>query len=226
MRYKAVLFDLDGTLMDDDAAERAGARAFKRRHGDRIPHPEEGFTDTWHAILNKHALRYDAGEITFEESRRERMRDITGQPLTAVEADAIFAEYLADYEAAWNAYPDTAPSLDRLAGFKLGIVTNWQEAQQRRKLAAVGILDRFPVVVGMEPGKYIKPHAPIFHLACEKLGVLPAECVFVGDHLEKDARGSTAAGMRGIWLNRLGLPPVEGVEMMTSLDELVALLLG
>ncbi len=226
MTIRAVLFDLDGTLMDDDAAERAGALAFKRRHGDRVPHPEEGFTEVWHAVLNKHALRYDAGEITFEETRRERMREITGRPLTAEEADAMFGEYLANYEAAWNAYPDTAPSLDRLAAYKLGIVTNWQEAQQRRKLAAVGLLDRFPVIVGMEPGKYIKPHAPIFHLACGRLGVAPAECVFVGDHLEKDARGAAAAGMRGIWLNRTGRPPVDGVETITSLDELPARLLA
>ena len=223
MRYRAILFDLDGTLIDDDAATDAGARAFHRRHAARISHPAEGFEKRWHDVLLKHALRYDAGEISFEESRRERMREIMGEPLGAAEADALFAGYLADYEASTVAYADTVASLDALEGHAFGIVTNWAEAQQRKKLALSGILDRFQVVVGMVPGRYIKPHAPIFHLACQQLGVRAGECVFVGDHLEKDAKGSTAAGMRGIWLNRLGRPPVDGVETIASLAELPAL---
>jgi len=49
----------------------------------------------------------------------------------------------------------------------------------------------------------------------------PKQIYFIGDNLEKDARASARAGMRGIWLNRYGKEKAADVEMIGSLDELV-----
>jgi FMN phosphatase YigB (HAD superfamily) len=68
-----------------------------------------------------------------------------------------------------------------------------------------------------------KPAPAVFQDALRLAGVGPDEAVHVGDSLEGDVDGARAAGLRAILLQRHGEPP-EGVETITSLAELPALL--
>jgi putative hydrolase of the HAD superfamily len=51
----------------------------------------------------------------------------------------------------------------------------------------------------------------------------PSRALFIGDHLEIDARASTAAGLRGVWLNRNGAPGFFDGPIIRTLSELVTL---
>jgi len=57
----------------------------------------------------------------------------------------------------------------------------------------------FNAIVISEAGDVRKPERGIFDLTLGRLGVTPAEAVFVGDHPEIDIRGARDAGMRAIW---------------------------
>lgn len=61
-------------------------------------------------------------------------------------------------------------------------------------------------------------------MACVHLGVPPHAAVYVGDQLEVDALAATAAGLRGIWLNRTGDAVPPGVEAVDNLSDLPSLL--
>jgi hypothetical protein len=63
-------------------------------------------------------------------------------------------------------------------------------AYQRRKLEAVGSLDRLRVVVGIDAVGVGKPDPRMFHRPCEALGVAPGEAAYVGDELDVDARAA------------------------------------
>ncbi len=69
-----------------------------------------------------------------------------------------------------------------------------------------------------------KPDPRALELACVHIGVPPHAAVYIGDRLEVDALAATAAGSRGIWLNRTGgvVPP--GVEAVDNLNDLPGLL--
>jgi putative hydrolase of the HAD superfamily len=54
--------------------------------------------------------------------------------------------------------------------------------------------------------------------------VPPHAAVYIGDRLEVDARAATAAGLRGIWLNRMGDAVPTGVEAVDNLTDLPGLL--
>ena len=56
------------------------------------------------------------------------------------------------------------------------------------------------------------------------LGVPPHAAVYIGDRLEVDALAATAAGLRGIWLNRTGDAVPPGVEAVDNLTDLPSLL--
>jgi putative hydrolase of the HAD superfamily len=79
------------------------------------------------------------------------------------------------------------------------------------------------VIISAEIG-IRKPRPEIFLAACERVGVAPAEALFVGDSFENDVVGAKRIGMDAAWLNPSGLPlPMEGPRPNHILPELTAL---
>ena len=220
---RAVLFDLDGTLMDHDAARVAAIGA----HLPELP----ALADEWRRLEAIHYDEYASGCCSFQEQRRRRVRGIHvagGRPEPADAAcDAWFAAYLERYRAGWAAFDDVLPALAALAqalpDAALGIVTNGEGEPQRAKLAAIGLAERFPVVVASAEVGMAKPDPGIFLHACERLGVEPPAAAHVGDRLDLDAHGAASAGLRGIWLDRAGSGAApDGIVRILGLRELTA----
>lgn len=231
---RAVLFDLDGTLMDHDAARAAGLQAhlyswLPDLEADELARLEK----EWQRLEALHYDEYTRGECTFAEQRRRRvqgMRAALGHESTEeLSADAWFEAYLRHYRAAWRAFDDVLPALAALAiahpPVALGVVTNGEGKPQRAKLAAIGLGERFRVVVASGEEGVAKPEAEIFALACERLGVEQEQTAHVGDRLDLDAEGAAAAGLHGIWLDRLRTAPSPThVLRISTLRELPAAL--
>ena len=104
---------------------------------------------------------------------------------------------------AWDLYPDTLPTLTSLEsrGVELGIVSNF-DSRLYEILIGLGI-DRFfeSITISSFAGA-AKPSPQIFHRALRKHGVPPEVALHVGDSLREDAQAATAAGLRGILLDR------------------------
>ena len=94
------------------------------------------------------------------------------------------------------------PALEMLkrGGYLLGLITNGTHALQYRKLEMTGLSYVFDAVVVSGDAGVEKPDREIFLLACEKLGVSPEECVYVGDNRKNDVDGAADAGMKTVWL--------------------------
>ncbi len=233
---RAVLFDLDGTLMDHDAARVAGLQAHL---AGRLPELEarelERLDGEWRRLEALHYDEYASGRCSFQEQRRRRaygMHEALGRELESdAAADEWFAAYLGHYRGAWSAFEDAIPALDALVTvndeIKLAVVTNGEGEPQRAKLAAIGLAERFALVIASGEVGVSKPDRAIFLLACERLGVEPANAAHVGDRLDLDANGAARAGLRGIWLDRPGASapapptaPTAGVARISTLREL------
>jgi putative hydrolase of the HAD superfamily len=233
---RGVLFDVDDTLVDHDGARQTAIVAHLASLG--LDH-DDAAVSRWHLVEERHFARHLSGELSFQEQRRARVREMLGGSggegvhLDDAAADAWFAGYNARFEAAWTAYDDVAAALDVMAAHDLavGIVTNVGADLQRRKLERVGLGGRFEVVVGLDTFGFGKPDPRVFRHACELIGTEPGETYFVGDRLDHDAIGARDAGLRAIWLDRAGrwraelaagaeLP--EGIVRLSSLAELEA----
>lgn len=200
-----VFFDIDGTLVDHKFAEKAGAIQYYHEHKGIFKSSEEEFTKLWGDLAHKHFNRYLNKELSFDEQRRARIKELFRSveiELSDQDAESEFRTYLGFYRDNWKAFDDVIPCLNQLEGIQLGIISNGDYEQQIDKLKKVGLIGYFPTVVTSGEVGYSKPDIRIFMEACRKVGKVPTQCIYIGDDLTTDIFGSNAAGLKGIWLNR------------------------
>jgi putative hydrolase of the HAD superfamily len=214
---KAILFDLDDTLLD---RTRSLAEFVKEQH-----------------------RRYKLDHVAYETYHRRFLeldeRGYSAKPqlfqtlITEFAVPASVEALLADFEqGAWNSctlLPDAAAVLAELRarGYKLGVITNGEDWSQMRKLRVTGLLPLVDLIVISGNEQVKKPDPLIFMRAAERLAVRPAECAFVGDHARNDIYGAGAVGMKTIWYAGDQIWPAEHAvapaHTIQSLRELLAL---
>lgn len=179
-RFRAVLFDLDGTLVDSisfllECFTEAARTALGREIDPELVRPMVGMP-----------LR-----LMFERA---------GETLSEEQASACVTAYLASYrqQVAHRSplFADALPVLDDLRdrGLALGIVTGKTLEGLTRVLEPLGLTDRFGALVGCDHGGAHKPAPDGALAAASLLSVPPTETLVVGDSL-LDVEMGLAAGM-------------------------------
>ncbi|MFI9614169.1 HAD family hydrolase [Streptomyces sp. NPDC052023] len=230
MSIRAVVWDVDDTLFDYTTADRAGMHAHLAAEGllEAYESAERALAQ-WRAVTDSQWARFAAGEVSFEEQRRDRVRVFLGRELTDAEAEAWFERYLGHYEAAWALFPDVLPVLDSLAAsHRHAVLSNSSLHVQDRKLRVLGVHDRFEVILCAAEIGVSKPEAGAFLAVCEALDLPPHLVAYVGDHPEIDWRGAADAGLVSVWIDRNGVYTWDdapaGPHRIASLAELPAIL--
>ncbi|MDN5727158.1 MAG: HAD family hydrolase [Propionibacteriales bacterium] len=215
---RAILFDLDDTLLDHHSAAAAAVVDWAAELG--LAGGPDHVRARWAEASDRHYRRYQARELTFVEQRRERVREFLGHNLDDAEADDQFGRYLTRYEAGWAVFPDVRPALGRVraAGFAAAILTNGDASHQALKVRRLGLRD-LPVMASSEfPAG--KPDPRAFLGACARLGVAPAETLMVGDSLDNDVRGAEGADLQAVLLDRHDQHPSYEGPRITTLHDL------
>jgi putative hydrolase of the HAD superfamily len=121
-------------------------------------------------------------------------------------------------------YPDVLPALAELRdrGVARVVASNW-DCSLPDWLGPAGIMELVDGVVTSAEVGAGKPDARVFERALGVAGVAAGEALHVGDKVDNDVEGATAAGVRAVLIQREGEPP-RGVESVRSLLELPALL--
>ena len=176
---RAILFDLDGTLLDS-APDLVAALNHVRETENYDPIPV--------ADISRHASKGAVGLLT------------AGMPETDQQTFQAWRQRFLDFYAE-NSYRETGAydGVEELlhaietAGIPWGVVTNKIESLTGPVIEAAGWKNRAACVVCGDTVSESKPHpAPVLH-ACELMGVEPGVTIFAGDDL-RDIQAGQAAG--------------------------------
>ena len=215
---KAVLFDLDDTLYDRDAAYSAWAQTFVPLAFPAVDalRAQEIFA----ALIELDDHGYAAREALFV-GLHQRCPELT------LSLAACLEVYHQGLLQAIAPSPATTDFLEALTGAALpfGIITNGS-ARQRHKIELLGFDQLTSCIFISHLFGAKKPDPAIFLAAASRLQLPPGEILFVGDHPLNDVWGAHRSGMRTAWLRRATpwpetLPTAIADLTLDSLSELL-----
>ncbi len=189
---QAVVFDLDGTLLDRRRSFERFVRDQWERFAQRLQTVDQ--EQYVQALIELDGDGYAPRKALFTGV-------LTRFRLPCDMAETLLSDYRAGFPDACLLFPDAAPTLAslRASGLKLGLITNGSMRMQSRKLQCLALSPWFDTILISDAEGISKPDRQIFHRALERLDTNPAQAVFVGDHPEVDVAGARAAGMQAIW---------------------------
>jgi len=209
---EAIVFDMDGTLIDTSGVVPAAfSEVIRELGGPVLGHDDviESYVIGPPAAIMEHFLGRPVGEGELERYHERLDAEAHRQRLAP--------------------YPGIAEVLDDLAEMPLGVFTNADRGNLRVLLGAAGILGRFDAVVGAdEVAPRFKPNPDGLLLTCERLAMDPAGTAYVGDG-PLDAETARGAGARAVaagWGHQLEDPSAFDLVVDTPTELPAALGLG
>jgi putative hydrolase of the HAD superfamily len=191
---KAIIFDLDNTLVDFmTMKDRAIDAAVHAMVDSGLEMTQAQAKEKINAIYKREGIEY---QQVFDEFLKLEYGTIDNKIISA----GIVA-YRTAREAALKPYPKVFPTLIELIrmGIKLAIVSDAPSNEAWLRLSYLNFHHLFDVIITYDESREKKPSPAPFNLALDKLKLSPKECLMIGDWAERDVVGAKAVGMKTVF---------------------------
>lgn len=222
MGFKAVFFDLDGTLYDYSRGDRLGKEAIVSYMKEHFSLEPDVTRDALRRAFreSRERIGYDSGSTHNRLIRYQMMLEDLSLPIHP-HAMALAALYWDTLIGQASPEPGLVPLLKTLkaAGLVTGVGTNMTAMIQFRKLDALGLWPWIDVLVTSEEVGTEKPDRKVFDWCARKAGLANGECIYIGDTWGHDVAGAEKAGMAGILYKGKESDPVPPDSRILSFEE-------
>ncbi|ARI75578.1 HAD family hydrolase [Halobacillus mangrovi] len=189
---KAVIFDLDGTLLNRDASVNLFIENQYKRLAHRLSHiPKEKYIQRFIELDQR-------GYVWKDRVYQQLIKEFD---LKSISCGELLQDYLYSFKDHCVPFPNLIEMLNGLkqSHFLLGVITNGKGQFQMDNMIALTIDAYMDTILISEREGVKKPDPEIFQRALARLDVAPEDSVFIGDHPEKDVEAAKGAGMKTIW---------------------------
>jgi HAD superfamily hydrolase (TIGR01509 family) len=194
-RFRAVVFDMDGLLLDSEAAWQAAERDLLARHGEVLTEADR-FASLGRAV--DEVIGWYLERIGWGPERAAELRD---------ELMRLVRERYAEIQP----MPGARELIERLRGrVRLGLASNTDRLLVDHALAAAGLTDAFDAVVSAQDVAAPKPAPDLYRLVCERLGVAPADAVALEDS------GTGVAAAKAAGMACIAVPQMDGLDVSAA----------
>ena len=218
---KVLLWDIDGTLLNFLAAEKAAMKKCFEVCG--IGECTDEMIERYSKINRKYWEMLERGEITKPQVLIGRFEEF-------FESEGVVTDYATEFNKEYQVrLGDTICFCDNgyeivksLKGrVKQYAVTNGTKVAQDKKLAKSGLVELFDAVFISEEIGVEKPGVGFFEKVWERIGRYEAdEVMIIGDSLTSDMQGGNNAGILCCWYNPKGAVNYMGVRVDYEIDNL------
>lgn len=209
---KAVIFDLDGTLLNRDSS----VRSFIDQQYERLK------PNLLHILKENYVHRFieldNHGYVWKDKVYQQLIKEYS----IMLSPEEMLEDYLQEFKNHCVPFEHLNSMLHNLKkqGLKLGMITNGYGQFQLDNIRALGIENDFDVILISEWEGIKKPNAEIFNRALSKLEVSANESLYVGDHPINDVEAAKKVGMRAIWKRNDARQNVEADYIIDHLIEI------
>ncbi len=207
-RYRAIFFDLDGTLIDERAGvaeARARVAAALRAGGHAVS--DAAYSAAADTVIED-LLAANGGAWPPVFSRQSAIIETLSRlGLPSVDAGELAALYLRTRLDHVRLLDGAAEALTwARAGHRVGLISNGPGPEQREKLRRAGLTAAFESVTISGEAGVSKPDPAIFARALASLDVEAGAAIHVGNNVAADVVGAREAGLAAVWLHDAGAP--------------------
>jgi putative hydrolase of the HAD superfamily len=192
MKFEAVIFDLFGTLVDDFGSS---VGEMHTELAAALGVPRESFIRLWAQTAEMRII----GDFQTVEASMEYVCDAMNVRVGVEEVSKAVEIRMKYIKQALQPRPNAVDTLTQLKdkGYKIGLISNasieipilWHET------AFADLIDT-PIFSSRECLK--KPDSRIYHLVCERIGVLPGSCLYIADGEDHELAGGARAGLHPV----------------------------
>lgn len=198
---RAVLFDMDGTLIDTEKYLTRFWRQAAREHGVEMTKEDScvlrSFASRYASVWFRERFGADADYMGIRERRKELMK-----------------RHLEENGIEKKPWVDATLQALREAGYLLAVVTATDEERTRQYLTQTGMLPYFDRLVCATMVERGKPYPDVYVYACDQVGCRPSECLAVED-APNGVRAAAGAGCHVVMVPDL---TATDEELRTMLD--------
>ncbi len=207
--YKAIFFDLGGTLIDADKDRRAHLEILEEiilRYG--IPVSAEEALDAHYEYLVEETNKETF--ITAWDALKRSLYKLFSEYVPDIKLDFGWIKeiYFKYHEKFVELYPGAVELIKFLKekGKHVGIISDIDNDYMEFQLKLFGIIDLFDSITTSEEVRAYKPNPEIFQKALDKAGIQGNQAIYIGDNYWKDIIGAKKFNMTTVLI---GTPPDE-----------------
>ncbi len=226
MKYRVLLFDLDGTLFDYGRAEAAALQMTCTQSGIQY---EQAYLDAYTKINSRIWKEYEQGLVSQAElkiKRFELFAETIGISLNARQFSERYLDNMSRQTQLIDGADTIISSLAEL--FQLVLITNGLTRVQRSRIAKSALAPFFEHIIISEDVGCSKPDSKIFDITFQQINnPLKQEVLLIGDSLTSDMTGGANYGIDTCWFNRkgqvndIGIIPTYEIQSLPELLDIV-----